>query len=405
MTAIPMLPITADPPTGALAPVPEGDAFSQIIAGLDVAVALSVPSVVTETDAPQIALAEAEAPAADPSAEAMAAAQQLLAVAAPQMLRAGRNTPDAAGEPSEAAEETEAEAPAPDCLASAVAPAAMSAPALPPTTAEPAPAAPHDAVALEMPKGKGEGPVPPGAPGVRKEAAPALPTEAGKPIRDASQALRQHPGLAALLREAISLPVPAARSARAGEASLLSIAAADAPAGPAPPIALFVQPLAVPDNAGEPLPLDPSADAGTMMIERQLDLAQDGAWLDQLAKDIARSAGEASPLRFRLNPENLGSLHVEITPDKGGAAIRLTADTEAARTIIADAQPRLVAEARAQGVRISEAHVDLSSQQQSADQRRQQEAFEEAPIRTARVLQEREESDGKPTQRGSDLYA
>jgi hypothetical protein len=86
-----------------------------------------------------------------------------------------------------------------------------------------------------------------------------------------------------------------------------------------------------------------------VLAEHQLDLASDGVWLDQLARDIAGAGEDGAPLRFRLNPEMLGSLRVEIRQEQAGAAVRLTAETEAARAIIADAQPRLVAEARAQG--------------------------------------------------------
>ena len=115
----------------------------------------------------------------------------------------------------------------------------------------------------------------------------------------------------------------------------------------------------------------PQALGAEQLIEQHLDLAHEGEWLDQLAKDIARSAGNEGGLRFRLNPENLGSLHVEMTQGPAGATIRMTADTEAARAIIAEAQPKLVAEARAQGLRIAESHVDLCGQQASGDPRRQ----------------------------------
>jgi flagellar hook-length control protein FliK len=162
----------------------------------------------------------------------------------------------------------------------------------------------------------------------------------------------------------------------------------------------------VPVPAG--LPIEP--ETGELMIERQLDLASGGEWLDDLAHDIARTVGaESGPMRFRLNPEHLGSLRVEITPDRGGTAIRLTADTDAARQIIADAQPRLIAEARAQGVRISETHVDLGHQPGQGDPRRQPEHSDQPQIRTARSLQDdaqdREPSDGKPTRGRSERYA
>ena len=151
-----------------------------------------------------------------------------------------------------------------------------------------------------------------------------------------------------------------------------------------------------------PQPLD----AAELVVEHQLDLAHEGEWLDQLARDISRSVGsDSSPLRFRLNPENLGSRRVEISQDHGGAAVRLTADTEAARVIIADAQPRLIAEARAQGIRISETHVELGGQTASGDPRRQNPEFDEAPLRTARSLQEDGEGDGNPTPGRSERYA
>ena len=61
----------------------------------------------------------------------------------------------------------------------------------------------------------------------------------------------------------------------------------------------------------------------------------------------------------RLNPEHLGSLHVELLRHDDGASVRMTAESEAARSILADAQGRLVAEARTHGMRITETSVDL----------------------------------------------
>jgi len=103
-------------------------------------------------------------------------------------------------------------------------------------------------------------------------------------------------------------------------------------------------------------PVNPSDE----LMKHHLDLARDTQWLDTLARDIARAAQSDNLLRFQLNPEHLGSLKVELLNGAHGTSVKLTADTEAARAILADAQPRLVAEARAQGLRISETHVDLS---------------------------------------------
>ena len=175
---------------------------------------------------------------------------------------------------------------------------------------------------------------------------------------------------------------------------------------------LHAQPAAAPldlarpfETLLEPVAAEPQLDPADLAIEQQLDLSAEGEWLDSLAKDIARTAGEGGTLRFKLNPENLGTLRVEITPHANGAAVRLIADSDAARTLIADAQPRLVAEAKANGVRIAETHVDLGQQNASGDPRRQNAPFEEAPIRTARFLRDQEESDGKPTRNQSERYA
>ena len=93
-------------------------------------------------------------------------------------------------------------------------------------------------------------------------------------------------------------------------------------------------------------------------VARQLSIAQDGRWLDSLAKDIASAGNANGQIHFRLDPDHLGSLTVQIAQGSDGASIRLTASSEAARTILADAQPRLVAEARAQGLNLRDATVE-----------------------------------------------
>lgn len=137
-------------------------------------------------------------------------------------------------------------------------------------------------------------------------------------------------------------------------------------------VAAFVPPM--PSNdVSAPAPQAAAPD----MLTHHLQVEQDGQWLDQLARDIARTAAHDSQLRFKLNPEHLGSLTVEVSHRAEGAAVRFTADSEAARTLIADAQPKLIAEARAQGLRIAEAHVDLGAQGGGGGQGRPQPWFED----------------------------
>jgi len=87
--------------------------------------------------------------------------------------------------------------------------------------------------------------------------------------------------------------------------------------------------------------------------------------------------------------------------------VRLTADTEAARTIIADARPQLVAEARAQGVRIAETHVDLGSGSQSQAGQGQRDGRElpERTYLTSWKPESAEETTTPPRRSTSERYA
>jgi len=97
---------------------------------------------------------------------------------------------------------------------------------------------------------------------------------------------------------------------------------------------------------------------GDTIVEQTLTIARDGAWLDKLAHDIA-SAGSGNDLHFKLEPQNLGALSVAIRQSDDGASIRLTADTQTTRDILVDAQPKLMAEARAHGLKVSDTQIDV----------------------------------------------
>jgi flagellar hook-length control protein FliK len=162
-------------------------------------------------------------------------------------------------------------------------------------------------------------------------------------------------------------------------------------------------PLAAP--ADVPAPKAP--EAPDRIVDRALDLARDGEWLDRLARDIARTADGDTPMRFRLHPQTLGHMRVELSQGDHGTSVRLTVETEAARAMLADAQPRLAAEARAHGVRIAETHVDLSGSDRHAagDQRRQDEARQAPIIRTARDAAPNGAAPVQPARSRSDRYA
>jgi flagellar hook-length control protein FliK len=179
--------------------------------------------------------------------------------------------------------------------------------------------------------------------------------------------------------------------AKAPTADIATSAALALPAAPAP----------APSIPGQP------HETAAPAADRPLDLANDSEWLDRLARDIAQAAGNEGTIRFRLHPQTLGHLRVELSQGDHGTSIRLTADTEQARAILADAQPRHVAEARAQCVRIAETHVDLSGSDRhfSGDPRRQDEARQIPMIRTARDAAVDADAPERPARSRSDRYA
>jgi flagellar hook-length control protein FliK len=175
-----------------------------------------------------------------------------------------------------------------------------------------------------------------------------------------------------------------------------------APASPAPSIPVATQVTQVPVAASAEVTPSQPARPVDQTVERELDLARDSEWLDRLARDIARTAEGETPMRFRLHPQTLGHLRVELSQGDHGTSVRLTVETEAARQILADAQPRLAAEARAQGVRIAETHVDLSG---SGEQRRQDETQQAPLIRTVREAAPGAAAPAQPDRSRSDRYA
>jgi len=213
-----------------------------------------------------------------------------------------------------------------------------------------------------------------------------------------------------------------ARPAAAGEAADPEAAPTDiaqpAAANPAVPAA---NPL--PATAPRTDDIDGVATAAAplgqtdQVIDRHLDLARDGQWLDRLARDITQAATQQGHLKFHLNPERLGALTIEIANSAAGAAIRMTTETDQARTIIADAQPQLIAEVRAQGLRVAEARVDVnqdnggssnsaqsqSSQSGQTGQQRQSSADHQPFGRTQAVIHD-DAGDSAPQDDGN-LYA
>ena len=97
--------------------------------------------------------------------------------------------------------------------------------------------------------------------------------------------------------------------------------------------------------------------APVQLAERVLDMDSDGAWIDQLARDIAATKSENGDISFRLMPKHLGRLDVAMQMGDEGVALKMDTHHEATATIVTAAQGRLVDELRQQGVRVAGTEV------------------------------------------------
>lgn len=148
--------------------------------------------------------------------------------------------------------------------------------------------------------------------------------------------------------------LPAA--ARPRDAAMPILAGAEAPAArpveAAPSMTiLFTQPA----TQGAATVADIAAPA--LVAERVLDTDSDGAWIDQLARDIAATKSDSGDISFRLMPRHLGRLDVAMQMGDEGMSLKMDTQHEATATIVTAAQGKLVDELRQQGVRVAGAEV------------------------------------------------
>ncbi len=115
--------------------------------------------------------------------------------------------------------------------------------------------------------------------------------------------------------------------------------------------------------ASEPVAVNatPASPTAAPQLAHQLDLARDLAWIGNLAQEIIAASDDGESLRFRLLPQSLGQLDVQLARSSEGLKVEMTATAERAAQIIAAEQPRLIEELRQSGVKM--AGVDLSTSQ------------------------------------------
>jgi len=150
--------------------------------------------------------------------------------------------------------------------------------------------------------------------------------------------------------------VPVSARARDAATPMPVLTGAEAPAAKpadaAPSMTiLFAQP------AAQGVGVAADAAAPVQLAERLLDMDSDGAWIDQLARDIAATKSDSGDISFRLMPRHLGRLDVAMRMEGEGVSLKMDTHHEATATIVTAAQGRLVEELRQQGVRVAGAEV------------------------------------------------
>lgn len=102
---------------------------------------------------------------------------------------------------------------------------------------------------------------------------------------------------------------------------------------------------------------------------RIIDTTSGDQWIAEVAREIAAMQRDDGTLSFRLLPAHLGRVDVTMQNGSEGIAIRIAAENEAAASLMAAAQPKLVEELRQGGVRIAGAEFAGLSNNTSSDRR------------------------------------
>ena len=201
------------------------------------------------------------------------------------------------------------------------------------------------------------------------DAAPTAESIAPAPTGDKPRSAEAKPAAAEI---EMAITAPTAGKARAATPASPAFTATEPvaakPADAAPSMTIqFAQPMTTSAAmlAGTAAPVT--------IAERVLDLASDGAWIDQLAHDIAATKSDSGDISFRLMPRHLGRLDVAMVMGDEGMSLKLDTQHETTATIVTAAQGRLVEDLRQQGVRISGSEVtctpgDTSRQMQGQSQ-------------------------------------
>lgn len=173
----------------------------------------------------------------------------------------------------------------------------------------------------------------------------------------------------------IELRVAAPAAPAEAPAPVSQLAAALFAAGPATPAETrrtLVQDL---QPAGGPAAfadiVRPHAIAAAAAVQQgALDMRRE-EWMGRMVEHIEalRDAGPARETRLSLAPEALGKVEVSIRQDGDRIHVHFATETQTARQLIADAQPRLAELAEARGVKLGQTSIDSGHAGQGSRER------------------------------------
>lgn len=135
----------------------------------------------------------------------------------------------------------------------------------------------------------------------------------------------------------------------------------------ATPIALVTDPASVGLSAPveattritDPAPLDTQATDWIEGMIEQIDVMRDAH---------AEGASETTTTRIRLSPDALGGVEIVLSGEGEAIDVRINADTAAARTLLAEAAPRLTDMAEARGLKLAQGDAGQPGQHQAQRQ-------------------------------------
>ena len=121
-------------------------------------------------------------------------------------------------------------------------------------------------------------------------------------------------------------------------------------------------PVEAASRIAEPAPLDTQAGEWIEGMIEQIDVMRDAH---------AEGASETTTTRIRLSPDALGGVEIVLSGEGEAIDVRINADTAAARTLLAEAAPRLADMAEARGLKLAQGDAGQPGQHQAQRQQNQ----------------------------------